>query len=167
MHGFMVIVFSCKVYDGTNDEGDLIATYCGSVAPLDISTTSNIMYVQFFSDNSDSGRGFNATYITECKIILTERSGSFQPLDKDHDGLYDDIQNCTWIITANPEESIQLNISDIDIDETAKTNYDSCITDYIKVCLIFNVVSYESQHVPSVGTFPNITAHIYPNYSKT
>ena len=40
----------------------LIGTYCGSNIPPVFTSTSNILYVQFYTDVSIGGAGFNASY---------------------------------------------------------------------------------------------------------
>jgi cubilin len=44
------------------DEDPLIGTYCGSNIPPVFTSTSNILYVQFYTDVSIGAAGFNATY---------------------------------------------------------------------------------------------------------
>ena len=100
-----------------------------------VASSGNSMLVQFVSDGSVNGAGFKATFMTVCQILLTEPNGSFCPLDENLNGLYD-VQNCTWIIRVDESKSIQLNITDIDIDAR----------DYIQV--FFNILNiYTLQNV--------------------
>ena len=124
-----------KVFDGNNTKDATLGTYCGYVQPPVIISSANTMHIQFVSDESINDAGFRALYITFCQIPLTEPSGSFEPLDENQNGLYDKGQNCTWIITVEEGKSIQLNITDIDIDENMKTI--ECVSDYITVCIRF------------------------------
>ena len=124
-----------KVFDGNNTKDATLGTYCGYVQPPVIISSANTMHIQFVSDESINEAGFRALYKTFCQIPLTEPSGSFEPLDENQDGLYDEGQNCTWIITVEEGKSIQLNITDIDIDENMKTI--ECVSDYITVCIRF------------------------------
>jgi len=45
-----------------------IGTFCGSTVPSEFVSTSNVLYVQFYTDSSISAAGFNATYTQQdCK----------------------------------------------------------------------------------------------------
>ena len=54
-----------SVYDGSSlDPSSLLGTYCGTAIPDNIRTRSNAMLVNFVSDTSVSGEGFEAMYRT-------------------------------------------------------------------------------------------------------
>lgn len=54
-----------SVYDGKNSFGSLIDKLCGMVYPEKITTQTNHMYIQFISDETAGGFGFNLTYVIE------------------------------------------------------------------------------------------------------
>lgn len=52
-----------RVYDGPDDSSPVIATYSGSNIPSEITSSSNQLYVSFYSDANGTGdQGFLATY---------------------------------------------------------------------------------------------------------
>ena len=101
--------------DSFSNEGH-IGTYCGSSPPPTISTQSNIMYIQIYSNTGIADVGFSASCMALCGIFLSASSGSFSSIDSDNDGLYDNFQNCTWFITAGDRQVIRLEIEEIDIE---------------------------------------------------
>ena len=43
-------------------EMTLIGIYCGTTVPSSISTYADVVYIQFVSDSTIEGKGFNASY---------------------------------------------------------------------------------------------------------
>ena len=113
------------MYSGSLSKEGLIGTYCGSSPPPTISTQSNIMYIQIYSNAGIADVGFSASCIALCGIFLSASSGSFSSIDSDNDGSYDSFQNCTWFITADDRQVIRLEIEEIDIEIF---NDDRCLT---------------------------------------
>ena len=64
------IFVALQIYDGISADDALMGTYCGNNAPSMITATSNVMYVQFYSDVSITGAGFNATYSQADGMVL-------------------------------------------------------------------------------------------------
>ena len=105
-----------QVYsDSFSDEG-LIGTYCGYSPPSTISTQSNIMYIQIYSNAGIADVRFSASCMALCGIFLSASSGSFSSIDSYNDGFYDSFQNCTWFITADNRQVVRLEIEEIDIE---------------------------------------------------
>ena len=76
-----------------------------------------------------------------CGKTLSQPSGFIFSPDWDNDGLYDLLVDCSWTITAEADERIELEILsiDIEVDET-------CDYDYIKVTLETVNEFYWSSH---------------------
>ena len=117
------------------DEAGFLGTYCGSSSPPTIVGRSNIMYIQFYSDNSINGAGFSAQYEAQCWMVLSDVSGTFMSIDRDQDGFYDNNLNCTWHITPGASKIISLQFETVDIH--AHTFDNKCLktdsTDSLKV----------------------------------
>ena len=55
-------IFILQVYDGENEEAQLVGTFCNNDRPLIIMSSSSFLFVRFYSDGSNQGLGFNAIY---------------------------------------------------------------------------------------------------------
>ncbi|TRY80941.1 hypothetical protein TCAL_04726 [Tigriopus californicus] len=54
-----------EIRDGNNEHSTLIGSYCGYKMPADIQSTSNQLYIKFFSDSSVQKAGFAASFMKE------------------------------------------------------------------------------------------------------
>nr|XP_032817255.1 CUB and sushi domain-containing protein 3-like isoform X3 [Petromyzon marinus] len=52
------------VRDGEEEEGDILGTFTGSAVPTHLSSSGHVARLEFHTDHSMSGRGFNITYNT-------------------------------------------------------------------------------------------------------
>ena len=57
----MPILFFFQIYNGSMSEEALVGKYCGTIEPL-VVVTHLVLFVEFISDGSVNGHGFNATY---------------------------------------------------------------------------------------------------------
>ena len=53
-----------EIRDGGNSQAAKIGKYCGKVAPKNIVSTSNQLYMKFASDSSVAKKGFSASFVT-------------------------------------------------------------------------------------------------------
>ena len=67
-------LFIFQIYDGRIEDNNVIGTYCGHEADIDILATQSVITVYFSSDYMTGSQGFNATfmpgivlYIFQCK----------------------------------------------------------------------------------------------------
>ena len=65
-----------KVYDGPNNNTNMIGKYCGRFNPFVLKSSGNSLFILFKTDYSTSFRGFRATYTainintaSECTFI--------------------------------------------------------------------------------------------------
>lgn len=58
------MLFLFQLYDGVDENANLVGTFCGSTVPAPFLSTSNSLTVKFVTDSSVEREGFNATYIT-------------------------------------------------------------------------------------------------------
>ncbi|XP_053565459.1 embryonic protein UVS.2-like isoform X2 [Bombina bombina] len=52
-----------KIFDGDTSDSPLLGTYCGPLYDFSVNSTGNYMLLQFHSDYSTQGNGFQASYI--------------------------------------------------------------------------------------------------------
>lgn len=75
------------VFDGNNTSAPKIGRYCGTHAPDVIKSSGNAMYINFVTDSSESGEGFQGAYwSTYGEMLLLElwRHGGREKLWQDH-----------------------------------------------------------------------------------
>lgn len=117
-----------KIYDGANENADLIGVYTGTNSPETLTSSGNQLYVTFTSDASSNGPGFYAEFDSElpdyCQgmVIYEEESGSFT--DGSLGFNYGNNQTCFYQIKA--EEGLDI-IMDFDYFETEPEN------DFLKI----------------------------------
>lgn len=58
------MLFLFQLYDGGNENANLVGTFCGSIVPAPFLSTSNSLTLKFVTDNSVQREGFSATYTT-------------------------------------------------------------------------------------------------------
>lgn len=61
----MVYIFCFfQLYDGENENANLVGTFCGSRVPAPFLSTRNFLTLKFVTDNYVERMGFNVTYTT-------------------------------------------------------------------------------------------------------
>ncbi|GCB63420.1 hypothetical protein scyTo_0000154 [Scyliorhinus torazame] len=104
--------------DGTADSA-VLGTFSGDVVPSQLASNGHITRLEFQSDHSTTGRGFNITYTTPCGGHLTAPSGVI--LSPGWPGYYKDSLNCEWVIEAEPKHSIKITFDRFQTE----VNYDT------------------------------------------
>ena len=61
-----------QVRDGSDQTGDLLGSFCGTVNPAPLTSTENVLFIEMRSDSSMNGAGFQATWSTgkSCEYPL-------------------------------------------------------------------------------------------------
>lgn len=62
-----------EVYNGKDAKAPVLGRFCGSKEPDPIISTSNRMFLRFFSDNSIQKKGFEAAYTSgkpQCWLVI-------------------------------------------------------------------------------------------------
>ncbi|MGH0150723.1 UNVERIFIED_CONTAM: hypothetical protein FKN15_032572 [Acipenser sinensis] len=112
-----------KLYDGPNDQSNLIGTFCGNTPPPANSTTGTSLHVVFVSDPSVSRSGFQMLwYQNGCGGELFGPHGLFN--SPGYPSRYPDNRECIWHIQAAPESSIQITIHEFDVEYHPDCSYD-------------------------------------------
>ncbi|MGH0144022.1 UNVERIFIED_CONTAM: hypothetical protein FKN15_047101, partial [Acipenser sinensis] len=111
------------LYDGPNDQSNLIGTFCGNTPPPANSTTGTSLHVVFVSDPSVSRSGFQMLwYQNGCGGELFGPHGLFN--SPGYPSRYPDNRECIWHIQAAPESSIQITIHEFDVEYHPDCSYD-------------------------------------------
>ncbi|NXD11879.1 CUBN protein, partial [Nothocercus nigrocapillus] len=100
-----------KLYDGDNENTNLVGTYCGPMVPAPFLSTSNFLTVKFITDNSVEREGFNATYTTVdrlCGGTYNATSTSLTATSPNFPNAYPPFTHCVWIIDAPPQQQVRL-----------------------------------------------------------
>ncbi|XP_033105647.1 neuropilin-2-like [Anneissia japonica] len=144
-----------RIYDGPTKEFPLVVNHCGTGnIPPDFTSSTPYLLVEFESDGSDSGRGFQARY-TSKKVITNTDDEDTDEVDEslegwtpgiDSDGCsktiraingtitspdypdrYPNDAECTLIITAPPGYMVTLEFKSMDMEDF------HCNFDYIEI----------------------------------
>ncbi|PKU29430.1 hypothetical protein llap_20266 [Limosa lapponica baueri] len=100
-----------KLYDGDNENANLVGTFCGSTVPAPFLSTRNSLTVKFITDNSVEREGFNATYTTVdrlCGGIYNATSTSLTATSPNFPNEYPPFTLCTWVIDAPPQQQVRV-----------------------------------------------------------
>ncbi|KAM4028087.1 cubilin isoform 1-T1 [Anomaloglossus baeobatrachus] len=125
-----------SVYDGSNIYGGHLGTFCGNVLPPVIRSLSNNLYLVFFTDGSDGGRGWRVSYRQTlgpgqgCGGYLTDATGRFGSPDSNGDGKYDKNLHCVWNIVAPINKQITLTFSSFVLEAHF---LGTCRYDFVKI----------------------------------
>ncbi|XP_039470178.1 bone morphogenetic protein 1-like isoform X2 [Oreochromis aureus] len=115
-----------EIYDGRDNRAASLGRFCGTKKPSPVISSTNKMFLRFFSDNSVQKRGFEASYRAEC-------GGSFKAEVKTKD-LYSHAQfgdnnypggsDCLWVVTAEKGYGVEIIFQVFEIEEEADCGYD-------------------------------------------
>ncbi|CAH1121617.1 unnamed protein product [Ceutorhynchus assimilis] len=123
-----------QVFDnntGTEGMGGLLGKYCGFTLPPVMLSSSNIMTIDFTSDNTIHGDGFlvaytfileknvcGGNYFTPAGVIKSPGFPQNYPTNRE----------CIWTITVNPGSQIMLKFTNFTLE-----SYSSCRYDWLEV----------------------------------
>jgi len=112
------------VYDGTNDQGTVLAHYSGYTIPDPVRTSSNRAFIVFTSDDAVNYDGFTVSYhaaedaavgIPACTAstsqVLTEPTGEFGCSG------YTNSLNSNWLIQEAEGTTITLRLTSVDTEQ--------------------------------------------------
>lgn len=118
-----------EIRNGGTITSPLIGKFCGSKLPPLLSSFSNQLYITFKSDQSRNYAGFEMEWdatATGCGGVLTSHRGSLS--SPNYPEAYGENAQCTWRITVNRGSTIQIVISDLDMEE-----HHECYYDYLEI----------------------------------
>ncbi|XP_050407117.2 cubilin, partial [Patella vulgata] len=105
-----------------NEYGEKRGKFCGTPIPSPIQSRTNKLWIKFRADFSAAGRGFQATYVTNCNTRLTSHDGVIE--SPNFPNSYPHIRNCTWVIQTTMGNKINASFSHFDLEGSATCSYD-------------------------------------------
>ncbi|XP_048417522.2 cubilin isoform X2 [Stegostoma tigrinum] len=145
------------VYDGWNEAAPMLGKLCGSLIPKRITSTHNVIYVRFRSNDSNEHKGFRAQFDQACgSYIITDDIGGVitSPLYPKN---YLDNQKCSWIIRAQkPFNHVTVSFTDFEIENGGP----NCSADALQI------LDGDNYAAPSIGRYcGNIMPHPITSFS--
>ncbi|XP_031795774.1 cubilin [Sarcophilus harrisii] len=119
-----------KIYDGYNENANLVGTFCGSIPPAPFISKGNFLTVKFVSDVSVEKRGFNATYTTldlPCGGTFNATQTPQTTGSPQSPNLFFPLFACTWIIDAPPQQRVKLVV------QTFQLHSEDCSENYLQI----------------------------------
>ncbi|CAL1534071.1 unnamed protein product [Lymnaea stagnalis] len=114
-----------EVRDGPNSGSPRIGRFCGEDYPGVLYSSGQRMWLEYKTLRGD-GLGFTAHYVTECGGGINRRKGVIA--SPTYDDKYLPNRNCSWNITVDPGNSIDLTFEFFDLQ------YDTnCEKDYLEI----------------------------------
>ncbi|CAL1282886.1 unnamed protein product [Larinioides sclopetarius] len=114
-----------EIRNGEYETSPLVGKYCGTNILQIIKSHSNVLRLEFKTDNSQSGEGFEIYFdstATGCGGTLTSPRGSI--VSPNYPQPYPYNADCEWLIQVSAGSLISLSIVDIDIEEHRECRYD-------------------------------------------
>ncbi|KAH0623121.1 hypothetical protein JD844_031101 [Phrynosoma platyrhinos] len=115
-----------EVYNGKDTKAPVLGRFCGSKKPEPIISSSNRMFLKFFSDNSVQKKGFEATYTSECggQMRAEVKTKDLYSHAQFGDNNYPGGSDCEWVIVAEEGYGVELIFQTFEIEEEADCGYD-------------------------------------------
>lgn len=113
------------VYDGEDDSAQPLSRMCGLGDPIPVTSTSNVMHVQFKSSSLYHDKGFQAQWSTNegCLYELTGNSGTIQ--SPNYPDNYPNNILCSWVITTEVNSQAVLSFTDFDLQSSVDCSADA------------------------------------------
>ncbi|XP_044150585.1 LOW QUALITY PROTEIN: cubilin [Bufo gargarizans] len=125
-----------SVYDGSDIYAKRFGKFCGKVLPPVIRSSSNRLFLVFYTDSNVGAGGWRASYRQTlgpeqgCGGYLTNATGRFGSPDSNGDGKYDKSLDCVWNIVAPINQLINLTFSSFFLEAQSQG---SCRYDFVKI----------------------------------
>ncbi|XP_030646608.1 bone morphogenetic protein 1a isoform X1 [Chanos chanos] len=115
-----------EIYDGRDGKAPSLGRYCGSKKPPPITSSSNKMFIRFFSDNSVQKKGFEASHTAECggRLRAEVKTKDLYSHAQFGDNNYPGASDCQWVISAEKGYGVELIFQTFEIEEEADCGYD-------------------------------------------
>lgn len=118
-----------EIFDGAGGFKTKLGTFCGQKKPPSTFVSSfNHLTVVFSSDQSTSGRGFQANYsfvdVSCGGMIFNASSIITAPSFTDKDGSYKPSPDCRWLVCAPLDHVIQMTFVNFDLDQSRDCKHD-------------------------------------------
>ncbi|KAM4552130.1 CUB domain-containing protein 2 [Odontesthes bonariensis] len=113
-----------KIYNGkSEDEGNLLGTFCGDISPPQFTSSWNVMSIIFHSDRHVAHRGFSVGYRKDvCGGVLTGLSGVISSPGFPQE--YSNNADCSWAIHVSNASVVTLVFLDFQLENNEGCNFD-------------------------------------------
>ncbi|XP_029559757.1 CUB domain-containing protein 2 [Salmo trutta] len=115
-----------KIYNGVSeDEGNLLGTFCGVMSPPQFTSSWNVMSIIFHSDRHVTHRGFSVSYRKDmCGGVLTGLSGIISSPGYSPDTQYSNNADCSWTVHVSNRSVVSLVFLDFQLENNEGCNFD-------------------------------------------
>ncbi|XP_010875827.1 bone morphogenetic protein 1b isoform X2 [Esox lucius] len=115
-----------EVYDGRDGRAPSLGRFCGTKKPSPVISSSNKMFLRFFSDNSVQKRGFEASHSAECggSLKAEVKTKDLYSHAQFGDNNYPGASDCQWVVSAEKGYGVELIFQTFEIEEEADCGYD-------------------------------------------
>ncbi|XP_013388746.1 cubilin-like [Lingula anatina] len=116
-----------EVRDGLTSDDPLVGKYCGSRPLTYFVSSSNMVYIKFYTDGSVGGRGFNISYRQVdalCGGVRTAMTSPQTISSPNYPNSYPHNLRCRWTIDAGLNQQIDVNVTDFNVENHANCQYD-------------------------------------------
>ncbi|KAI5100082.1 bone morphogenetic protein 1 isoform X1 [Silurus meridionalis] len=115
-----------EVYNGPNDASPSLGRFCGSKKPSPVISSTNMMFLQVFSDSLVQKHGFEASFTTDCGGALKAEAepGDLYSHAEFGEKNYSEAEECEWIISAEKGFGVTLVFNIFDLEDEAECTYD-------------------------------------------
>lgn len=121
-----------EIFDGADISSKSLGRYCSpDNHPLNLESTSNIMFIRMKTDNSENGRGFSIRYISNCNRTLDNNFGIIE--SPNYPNSYPSGVNCLWTIKAPIGNKVHLDFDDFSLESGPLGVNNSCTYDFVKI----------------------------------
>ncbi|KAF3698740.1 CUB domain-containing protein 2 Precursor [Channa argus] len=113
-----------KIYNGiSEDEGNLLGTFCGDISPPQFTSSWNVMSIIFHSDRHVAHRGFSVGYRKDmCGGVLTGLSGVISSPGYPQE--YSNNADCSWSIHVSNTSVVTFVFLDFQLENNEGCNFD-------------------------------------------
>ena len=115
-----------EIRNGDNNYSPLIGLFCGEIMPDPIKSFSNKLYIKFYSDITSNFKGFEIEWdgtATGCGGMLTSPRGTIT--SPGYPKAYGKMAQCEWRISVNEGSSIEIILSDLNLESQSSCIYDN------------------------------------------
>ncbi|KAM6986877.1 bone morphogenetic protein 1-like isoform 2-T2 [Aplochiton taeniatus] len=114
------------IYDGQDGRSSSLGRFCGTKKPSPVISSSNRMFLRFFSDNSVQKRGFEASLNTECggSLKAEVKAKDLYSHAQFGDNNYPGGADCQWVVSAEKGYGVEIIFQTFEIEEEADCGYD-------------------------------------------
>eukprot|EP00094_Tigriopus_californicus_P007479 TCALIF_07201-PA protein Name:"Similar to CUBN Cubilin (Canis familiaris)" AED:0.40 eAED:0.40 QI:0/0.87/0.82/1/1/0.88/17/121/1211 len=123
-----------EVRDGISPLSPLVGAYCGSSpVPSPITSSTNQLWVKFYSDSTGSESGFLATIQAVDPVCGTHNIINVSAVNQvlyspQFPANYPNSVRCQWVLAAPSSEQIWIKLTDFDLERS-----ESCSRDYLSL----------------------------------